>query len=206
MRDGSEVFLNRHGIVEAMQELVASIDADGADAIVVLCGHDWSKVRTRALLVNPGVVFPSIVSALARGRKLGIIKPSASQEREAEAQMCDWGVEACVATSASPYLGEACLEAAAAAAEQLRREQVELVWMSCVGMDEAMRHAVLEVVQRPVLLACSLLARVIAETVAPLARFGPSALRTSRSCKGQDVSAHGREGRRWRGRRRDRRR
>lgn len=169
LRDGSEVPLKRQGIVEAMQDMVTTLDEHGADVIVVLCGHDWSKVKTRALLVNPGVVFPSVVSSLARGRRLGIIKPSSSQERDAEHQMHDWGVQDCMATSASPYSGEERLAETYAAAEKLHRANVDLVWMSCVGMDETMRSVVLEVVQRPVLLARSLLAKIIGEAVAPLA-------------------------------------
>lgn len=169
LRDGQEVPLKRQGIIEAMQDLVNAIDDDGADVIVVLCGHDWSKVNTRALLVNPGVVFPSIVSALARGRKLGVIKPSFGQEKDAERQMQDWGVQNCIATSASPYSGDARLAAVRTAAETLHRAQVDLVWMSCVGMDEEMRRVVLDVVQRPVLLARTVIAKIISETVVPLA-------------------------------------
>ena len=168
LRDGSEVSLAREGIVEEMQKVANVLDEEGADVIVVLCGHDWSKVKTRALIVNPGVVFPSIVSSLAKGRKLGIIKPSPSQEAHAVKQMNDYGVENCAATSASPYTGESRLEAVRQAARKLRGENVDLVWMSCVGMDEEMRTIVLEEIGRPVLLARSVISKIIAETVAPL--------------------------------------
>jgi protein AroM len=168
LRDGSEVPLSRDGIVEEMQKVVESLDEEGADVIVVLCGHDWSKVKTRALIINPGMVFPSVVSALAKGRRLGIIKPSPSQIKKAEGQMNDWGVEDCIATSASPYIGEARLDAVKTAARKLREAEVDLVWMSCVGMDEEMRAVVLEEVGRPALLARSVISKIIAEAVSPL--------------------------------------
>lgn len=168
LRDGSEAPLSRDGIVEEMQKVVEGLDDEGVNVIVVLCGHDWSKVKTRALIINPGVVFPSVVSALAKGRKLGIIKPSPSQVKKAEEQMNEWGVEDCIATSASPYIGEARLPAVEKAAQVLRSEKVDLVWMSCVGMDEEMRAIVLDIVDRPVLLARSVISKIIAETVSPL--------------------------------------
>jgi protein AroM len=48
----------------------------------------------------------------------------------------------------------------------LRRAGVGLVWMTCVGMDETMREVVAEVTGRPVVLARSILARIVDELLA----------------------------------------
>jgi protein AroM len=75
------------------------------------------------------------------------------------------GIEAIV-TSASPYVGPERLVLAAQAAQELRGAVCDLVWMTCIGMDEPMRAVVAEVSGKPVLLARSLLGRVTAELVA----------------------------------------
>jgi protein AroM len=115
--------------------------------------------------VNPGKVFPSIVSALASGWKLGVIKPSAGQIEQARSQFANHGIDA-VVTAASPYTGEQRLRDVRAAAERLRDAGVDLVWMTCVGMDEAMRTIVREVTGKPVILARTILARVVDEFLA----------------------------------------
>ena len=61
-----------------------------------------------------------------------------------------------IVTSASPYTGEQRLDDVRRAAERLASARVDLVWMTCVGMDEAMREVVCEVTGRPVVLARSM--------------------------------------------------
>jgi hypothetical protein len=47
----------------------------------------------------------------------------------------------------------------------LRDAQCDLVWMTCIGMDVAMRDVVAEVTGTPIILARSILGRVIGELV-----------------------------------------
>jgi len=148
-----------------VQQCVDRLRADGAEFLVIVCGADWSAIRSDVLVVNPGRVFPAIVSALATGRRLGVIKPSGGQIEAATRQFAERGVEA-VVTAASPYTGEQRLEDVRRAAERLKAAGVSLVWMTCVGMDEPMRDVVSAVVGVPVLLARSVLARVIDELLA----------------------------------------
>ncbi|OFX27846.1 MAG: hypothetical protein A2Z07_01785 [Armatimonadetes bacterium RBG_16_67_12] len=163
--DGSNTLLSHKKILPRVQALVDRAVAQGAGLIVILCGADWSALRSPTLIVNPGKVFPAIVTALASGWRLGVIKPSAGQIEQARKQFADRGIEA-VVTAASPYTGEQRLRDVRAAAEQLKVAGVDLVWMTCVGMDEVMRSIVREVTGRPVILARTILARVIDEFLA----------------------------------------
>ncbi len=160
--DGSSTLLSHSKILPRMQVVVDSLFEQGSEFVVVLCGADWSDLKAPRLVVNPGRLFPSIVGALARGRRLGIIKPSASQVEREKERYAQMGIEA-VVTSASPYLGEERLSAAQDAAAYLKAGGVDLVWMSCVGMDEPMRGIVREIVDRPIILARSILSRVVDE-------------------------------------------
>ncbi len=160
--DGTNTLLSHGKILPKVQALVDRAVAQEVELIVILCGADWSALRSPTLIVNPGKVFPAVISALASGWRLGVIKPSPGQVEQTRRQFADRGIRA-VVTAASPYTGEQRLTDVRRAAEELAAAGVDLVWMTCVGMDEAMRSIVREVTGKPVILARTILARVIDE-------------------------------------------
>jgi protein AroM len=163
--DGS-VLLAFDQLFPRMQEVVDGLArGDGADLVVVLCGADWTGITSDVLVVNPGRLFPAVVSALARGRRLGVIKPDAGQIGPERERYRNLGLEVHV-TAASPYAGQDRIALAEQAATKLSQAGCELVWMTCVGMDGPMRQAVQDIVKVPVILASSLLGRLVAEMVA----------------------------------------
>jgi protein AroM len=163
--DGS-VLLAFDQLFPRMQEVVDGLArGDGADLVVVLCGADWTGITSDVLVVNPGRLFPAVVSALARGRRLGVIKPDAGQIGPERERYRNLGLEVHV-TAASPYAGQDRIALAEQAAAELSQAGCELVWMTCVGMDGPMRQAVQDIVKVPVILASSLLGRLVAEMVA----------------------------------------
>lgn len=164
LRDGSLTLLSHPKTVPAVQRVADRLVGEGAQVVVILCGADWSAIRSPALVVNPGKLFPSIISSLARDRRLGIIKPSPGQVERERKRYADLGIEA-VVTAAPPSTDENRLAAAREAASFLRSRDVDLVWMTCVGMDQAMKTVVEEVVDKPVILARTLLAGVLNELV-----------------------------------------
>lgn len=163
VEDDASVLLRFDKLFPRMQEVVDGlVRGDGAELVVVLCGADWTGITSDVLVVNPGRLFPAVVSALARGRRLGVIKPDAGQiSREGE-RYRSLGIEAYV-TAASPYAGQERIALAEKAAAELSQARCELVWMTCVGMDSQMRQAVQDIVKVPVILASSLLGRLVAE-------------------------------------------
>ncbi|HUG14447.1 MAG TPA: AroM family protein [Thermomicrobiales bacterium] len=165
LRDGSSVLLSHARILPEMQRAVESlVREDGAELIVILCGADWSALRCEKLFVNPGTLFPAIIGSLAAGKRLGIIKPDAGQVAKEQERYAARGIDA-VVTASSPYTGPARLELAREAGELLRAGGCELVWMTCVGMDAAMRSIVAETTGAPVILAQELLARVVTSLI-----------------------------------------
>jgi protein AroM len=166
LRDGSSVLLSHAKILPAMQAAVDRlVREEGAELVVVLCGANWSALRSEKLIVNPGTLFPAVIGSLAAGRRLGIIKPDAGQVTKERERYAALGIDA-VVTAASPYAGPARLDLAREAAGQLREAGCDLVWMTCVGMDAPMRDIVAEVSGVPVILAHALLARIVTELLA----------------------------------------
>lgn len=165
LKEGGSTLLSHKKILPRMQRCVDQlIKEDGAELVVVLCGADWTAIRADQLVVNPGRLFPSVISALAHGRRLGVIKPSAGQVDQERKRYEAMGIDAIV-TSASPYAAGERLDLARAAAEQLRDADCDLIWMTCIGMDGAMRNVVAEVTGKPVILAHALLARITTELI-----------------------------------------
>lgn len=146
-----------------MQRVVDRLVADGADLVVVLCGADWSALRSEVPLVNPGRLFPNIIQALGYGRRVGVVKPSDGQVEGTIQQYRALGLDVEV-TSAFPY-DDRGIERAAAAGARLASSDIDLVWMTCVGMDEPMRQALKAECNKPVVLARSILTKVIDEFV-----------------------------------------
>lgn len=170
--DGSSVLLSHDLILPRMQAKAdQAVQEDGAELLVILCGADWSALRSERLIVNPGTLFPAMIGSLAAGKRLGIIKPSAGQIEKERARYAAAGIEATV-TAASPYAGEERLALAREAAEEIKAAGCELVWMTCVGMDREMRDVVASVTGVPVILAHTLLARVVNELIS--SRVGSS--------------------------------
>jgi len=163
---GREVLLSHAKILPGIAELVARAEDDGVIATVVLCGAGWRDVPRRRPLIDPGALFPAIITALTGPQRLGIIKPSPGQvERERE-RYAGWGIDV-VVTSASPYGSEGGgVAGARRAGRELAAAGVGLIWMTCVGFEEEMRTAVAEETGVPTILARPLLGRVLAEVLA----------------------------------------
>ncbi len=162
LRDGSSTLLLQAKIMPRMQAIVDEMVDEGAQMVVILCGADWSAIKCSRLLINPGKLFPAIVFTLAAGRRLGYIKPSATQVAKEEARCAALGIDAAV-TSADPYSGVKRLDAVREAARFLKSREVDLVWMGCPGFDRETRAIVEDVTGKPVLMFRTLLARIIDE-------------------------------------------
>lgn len=163
LRDGSSVLLSHAKILPAMQAAVDGlVKDDGASLVVILCGANWSELRSERLIVNPGTLFPAVIGSLAAGRRLGIIKPDAGQVEKERTRYAALGIDATV-TSASPYVGPDRLDLAREAGRQLREAGCDLAWMTCIGMDAPMRDVVVEETGVPMILAHALLARIVTE-------------------------------------------
>jgi protein AroM len=163
LKTGESVLLSHAKILPIMQQKVDElVNQEDAELVVILCGADWSAIKSDKLIINPGKVFPGVVSSLAGGRRLGVIKPDAVQVTKERERYTSMGIDA-VVTSASPYAGDSRIDLARTAAENLKDAGCDLIWMTCVGMDRAMRDEVAAITGRPVILAQSILARVVSE-------------------------------------------
>jgi len=165
LHDGSSILLSHSKLLPRMQDCVDELSGErNADLIVILCGADWSSITSSTLVVNPGRVFPSVISSLSYGRKLGVIKPSAGQIADETARYQGMGIDVHV-TAASPFCGAERFDLVREAATDLRDVSCDLIWMTCVSMDSEMKQIVSDITRKPVILANELLAKIISTTL-----------------------------------------
>ncbi len=156
LRDGTEVKIGKRAVTPRLQVAVDALESAGADLCVILCTSHF-PLQSRRLLVEAGPVVDGVLRTLAAGRRLGMVMPAPEQVdgyREAAAAV----------TWASPYAaGEAGEQAWRRAAEALRAAGVDLVYLNCMGMRPEQKALVARVAGVPVVLANTLVARVVAE-------------------------------------------
>ena len=160
---GRSAKLSHQLVLPKMQIIVDEFNRQDVDLIVILCGADWSTIHSKAPLMNLGSLFPNLLKGIAGTQRLGMIKPAQGQVERTAEQFTQMGMNT-VVTSAFPY-DEHRLEAARAAAAYLAPTAPSMIWMSCVGMNEDMRQVVQEETGVPVILARSILRKVIEEVV-----------------------------------------
>ena len=110
-------------------------------------------------MIKPQEILPGVVEKIAGGKKLGIIVP----EKEQIPQMRQWwsvDSENLIAACGSPY-GE--IKHVEAAAEELRDQGAELVYLDCMGYTREMKKKVSEITGKPVILPRMLIVRIINE-------------------------------------------
>lgn len=161
MADGSAVKLARRHVLPRLEAAVRRLEAQGCEAVAVLCTGTFPELKASRLLIEPERLFHAACAGIAGSKTLGALIPLADQVAQAKARWTEVGAPSAVVVPASPYASG--LDGIREAALELRQGGVDLVALDCFGYTEEMRRAVREVVGRPVLLANSYLARVLAE-------------------------------------------
>src|SRR4051794_35916097 len=80
LQDGSVVELSRARMRGGVQDVVALLEDEGCDVILLLCTGTFERLECRrAWLIEPDHLIPPLVAGLVGQRQLGIIVPTASQ-------------------------------------------------------------------------------------------------------------------------------
>jgi len=158
LRDGNPVKLGKPKLLPLLQARIAELEAEGVDAILILCTGAFPVFTSRVPVVRPQAALYNLAMGLAAPGRAGVLVPLAEQIEQAEAQCQAIGMPAVVAV-ADPYTDTQLADAVRAFA----RADVALCLMDCFGYSLAMKRAVQESLGRPALLARTALARVMAE-------------------------------------------
>jgi len=159
MRDGAEVHIAKRHIVPRIQACIDRL-APTVDILVLLCTGRFPEFHSPRPFLEPQALVDRIVQSLAgAGGAVGVLVPGAAQVECSRAKTAEYGLVPTV-VAASPYTRP---EQVGRAAAVFAASDVKLVVMHCIGYDAAMREAVRRACGKPVLLARSLVGKILDE-------------------------------------------
>jgi len=158
LRDGSSGQVSKEKTMQLLQKCVKELEKEDVSSIVLLCTGDFPNLESKKPLIQPGKLIRGLIEAmLTTEEKLGIIVPHSEQEGQTQKK---WSHLNPVVEAASPYDNSARIQEAA---KKLRAENVDLTVLDCIGYTIQMKQTVKEITGKPVILARTLLARVLRE-------------------------------------------
>ncbi len=160
LQDGTEIELSRHHMRDGVQTALAALEAEGCDAILLLCTGTFEGLECRkAWLIEPDHIIPSMVAGLIERRQLGVIVPIASQIGSESGK---WRALPCppVFAAASPYSDTS--DAVLDAGKQLKAHGAAAILLDCIGFTERHRQALLPL-GLPVILSNAVAAKAVGE-------------------------------------------
>lgn len=168
LRDGTEVTVTHSKVVPLMKQAVDHLLKDDIQLVVVLCTGGFEELRSdRVFVVDAGSLLHFVIRSFANGVRLGVVRPSPGQVSEwSNGAHNPWGANDVVVTSASPYTGamkRVCDWERAA--QELSEKRVDLVFLTCMGMNEDMKQVFRRITKKPVVLASSVVARMVDELI-----------------------------------------
>lgn len=160
MRDGSEVVVAKQKLLPRLAEVMAELDNEGVDLILLLCNGDFPAFDTRCLVVEPQRVVDNNLAALLRqGHRLGVLVPVAEQEAWVRERLGAVHPQLSVGV-ASPYEGEAALEAVCG---KFNDDGCDLVALYCMGFNQHLGAKVRARCKAPVVVSSAIVARTLGE-------------------------------------------
>lgn len=159
MADGTSVKIAEKHILPRMQKQITGLANRGAEVIALVCTGEFPDFECDKLIVRPQRVLFNATAAVSAGLKLGVIIPDADQVQQATKRWTR-ASESIHVEPASPY---GAVEEIRKAALVLKDWGAGIVVMDCIGYTLAMKDVVKGIVGVPVVLARSILARVLAE-------------------------------------------
>jgi protein AroM len=164
LADGTQAVISKAGVIPLVQDRVAALNREGVDLILLLCTGHFPKFESRVLvLAAQEIVDRTIQAVIGEPYTLGLVVPL--QEQEAPIREALLHITPNVVTvSASPYAADGRIKEAA---EQLRRQDPDLVVLHCMGFNREHRRVIRQVTGKPAIVANSMVARTVAELLEP---------------------------------------
>ncbi len=158
LRDGSSVQVSKEKTTNLLQQRIKELENEDVTLIVLLCTGDFTNLKSRKLIIEPGRLIRKIVQGmLTEEKKLGVIIPSSEQIEQTKKK---WGAVDPVVAVTSPYENP---EQIQQAAKTLLTKNVDLTVLDCIGYTRQMKQKVKEITGKPVILSRTVIARVLRE-------------------------------------------
>jgi protein AroM len=164
LESGDSVRMAKRHLDPRIQVGIKECEQRGADVVVVTCTSEFPRFEHTKPLLVAGQLLRGVIPAVVGGCHLGVVCPDAAQVDFAVEEWSTYArkVSALVAT---PY-SEGAADFVGRCAEDLCAHGADYVFLDCMGYTREMQAAARNRVGNRVLLARTLVARVVGEFVA----------------------------------------
>jgi len=159
MIDGTEVKVAERYIYPRLKNQIKALEKDGIKIIFLACTGEFPSFDTGSLIIKPQKVLFHVVKSIAEGLTLGILIPDELQVTSAQERWSE-AADKVIVAHGSPYSG---IENIEIAAKILAKSGIDLIVMDCIGYTLNMKDIVSKIVEKPVILARSMVAKVVNE-------------------------------------------
>ena len=158
LQDESECEVSLNELTPYVEHAAHQLAEQGAQLVVVLCTADFPTIPCAVPVLLPGRILPSIVQSISHTRHVAVVCSVEGQVPFARVKWEEAGFRADT-TAAGPFSVEKTSEALQA----LLHSSAEMVILDCFGHDAVYKQVFVDAMQRPVLVAQTLIAGIAGE-------------------------------------------
>jgi len=159
---GESVVFSREKIQPILQGKIHELEETGITQILLLCTGVFPGLKTNtAHLIEPDLIIPPAIKAMAGGRQLGVMVPLPEQTDNLQPKYAPLGLHP-VFGIASPYHNDE--DNFHRAANELKAKS-DLILLDCMGYTEKARELVQQISGKPVVLSNALMAKLVSEMI-----------------------------------------
>jgi protein AroM len=162
LRSGQGVVVGKADILPKIRACVEQLAEKNLDLIGLLCTGTFPPFNVEVPVLYPERLLMHFVAAVSQGNRVGILTPEAGQVADQRQRWARAGLADLEVIPVNPYASDSTRQIHKAA-ERLAAWEADLVVMDCLGYTEVMRQVLRKKLQRPVILARTVLARAIVE-------------------------------------------
>ena len=159
MRDGRQAKFAEKYIIDLVQKAIEDVEEQGCEVVALMCTGEFPELKTKSILLRPQEIVYDLLKCIAKDKKLGIVAPDESQIDQTYETWRGVAKELSI-VSASPYLDNVAFEESV---DNLLQENVDLIYLNCMGYSAAMKKAVENLTGKSIILPRTLIARIIKE-------------------------------------------
>jgi protein AroM len=161
LKNGEAVTVSERAILPLLQEKISLLEEMGTTTTIIACTGTFPPFKSKHPLLYPDRVLTHFVSGILPHGKLGIIVPLPEQIAAMREKWERPNLQLAF-TAASPYDKGTDFEYAG---RVLQEQGVDVIVLDCMGYSVSMKERVKNVVNVPVILSRSVVARAAAEMV-----------------------------------------
>ncbi len=163
LKDGSSVTFGEAHVLPRLQDCIHKLEAEGVSLILFLCTGEFPEdFESSVPLIFPNSILTASVPACMPGCRLAVLTPSAAQTEQVTNKWLRASASKVTIVPVSPYIG---LDAVIEAAKTIRPDEIDMVVLDCIGYTPEMKAHIHVMTGKPVILARTLVARMINELV-----------------------------------------